>query len=232
MGFFSTIFPYFDLKCAAKCVNCKFERLNEDTDNYNYEYATLDERVEISVLKDTLSLVLSTKKDLEDKAKSSLVAITISSALIFNIINLLNDLFELNRTIYIFTMIVSFLSLTYMVVAGALSLYMLSEKNRVYYLFPKDTLRSEEEQKKKLAICIEKNYLTNLHRNNLMNTSYKSITISIVLIVIIFLVSAVAMLVFYSSPIVKPPAVNTLLLNTTNLLEKSSSEFKILLSKL
>lgn len=191
MGFCDNIFPFVSLAKANKCMKSKLERLNRDPNAYTFEYATREE-VANSVLKDTLQSTLNAKKELEDKAKTSLVAITISAALIFNVIKLINDMFALSPLVAQITLLISFLSLSYMVVAGVLSLYMLSEKNRIYTPFPRDSLLSERDQQLKLSVCIEKNYITNVERNNLMNTSYKSITISIVLIVIIFLFSSIA----------------------------------------
>lgn len=188
------IFPFFDLYKSSNKINEKLEKLN-NPEQYEFEYATTDPQIKREVLDKTLALTLDNKKQLEDKAKSSLVAITISAALIFNVMQMLKNL-QNSTTVVISVIltIISGISLLYMVIAGVLSLYTLSEINRVSFLFPQDTLLSKSEQKEALAQSIEQNYLYNTKRNNFMCTSYKCIIISISLFVVIFAISLISML--------------------------------------
>ena len=194
MKIFSLLFPFYQLHNSTQEINKKIEKLMKSPETYNFEYAPINPAIKKDVLKETLNSVLSNKQELENKAKSSLIAITISSALIFSIVQLLQNTENQPIAIMIALTIISSLSLLYMVIAGILSLYTLSEINKVCFPFPEDGLLDNKDQKEGLAQDIEGNYLYNMKRNNYMNTSYKCIVVSITLLVVIFLISSISII--------------------------------------
>ncbi len=188
------LFPFYELYRSSKKINQKIQSLTTAPEKYEFEYATTEPTVDKDILAETLSKTMGNKKELEDKAKSSLIAITISSALIFNIMKMLQDMPTESTAISVILAVISCISLSYMVSAGILSLYTLSEINKVCFPFPEDYLMDEQEQKEGLAQAIEENYLYNVKRNNFMNTSYRCIIVSITLFVLIFIVSSLSTL--------------------------------------
>lgn len=186
------LFPFSDLTKKTISINKKIDKLSnpERVEAYNYEYANDDEKIEDKILLDILKETIENKKILEDKAKSTLIAITISSTLIFNIIKFMQD--SKNSIIALIVLaFFSFLSLIYMVVAGVLSLYSIGEINKVSIMFPDDYLKDKKDKNVQIAENIEYNYLHNLKRNNYMTVSYKCIITSISFLVLIFIVSTV-----------------------------------------
>lgn len=147
--------------------------------------------IEDKVLLDTLNDTVEKKKTLEDKAKSTLIAITISTTLIANILKFIQDINGNSVFVMILLLTIGFLSLLYMVVAGLLSLYCISEVNSVAVMYPEDYLLPEEEKKTQIADNIEYNFLNNLKRNNLMATSYKCIIVSLLFLIVFFVISSV-----------------------------------------
>lgn len=186
------LFPFPELSKATKSIDQKIDSLIKPKPNkpYKYEYASANEKLEINILMDTLKETIENKKILEDKAKSSLIAITISSTLIFNIVKFMQDSNN-SITVLVLLAIFSFFSLIYMVIAGVLSLYSISEINKVSIMFPEDYLLDEQEKKVQVADNIEYNYLHNLKRNNFMTTSYKCMITSISFLIAIFIVSTI-----------------------------------------
>src|SRR5690606_3719665 len=191
--FNNIIFPFPKLLKASRTINKKIYRLNKSTeeDPYTYEYASNNLNIEDKVLLDTLNDTIEKKKTLEDKAKSTLIAITISTTLIANILKFLQDINGNPVFVMILLLTIGFLSLLYMVVAGLLSLYCISEVNSVAVMYPEDYLLSEEEKKTQIADNIEYNFLNNLKRNNLMATSYKCIIVSLLLLIVFFIISSI-----------------------------------------
>lgn len=194
MKIYEYLFPFCLLHHSIKEINEKFKKLTETPEEYGFEFASTNPKIRLDILERTLATTLANKKELEDKAKSSLVAITISSALIFNIVRMLQDNLNDSVVATVFLMIISCISLLYMVVAGILSLYMLCEINQVSFPFPEDYILREKDQKEGLAQSIEANYLRNMKRNNCMNTSYKCIIVSISLFVLIFIFASLSLL--------------------------------------
>ena len=191
--FNNIIFPFPKLLKASRTINEKIDRLNKSTqeDPYTYEYASNNLNIVDKVLLDTLNDTIEKKKTLEDKAKSTLIAITISTTLIANILKFLQDINGNPIFVMILLLSIGFLSLLYMVVAGLLSLYCISEVNTVAVMYPEDYLLPKEEKKTQIADNIEYNFLNNLKRNNLMTASYKCIIVSLLLLIIFFIISSI-----------------------------------------
>lgn len=190
----NTIFPFPALLKASRLIDKKIERLRKSTQEEpnTYEYASNNLNIEDEILLDALNDTIEKKKVLEDKAKSTLIAITISTTLIVNILKFLQDIRGNSIFAMIFLLIISFLSLLYMVVAGLLSLYSIGEINTVAMMYPEDYLLPEQEKKTQIADNIEYNYLNNLKRNNLMTTSYKCMMVSVLLLVVVFIISSIS----------------------------------------
>lgn len=187
------VFPFPTLFKATKSINKKIEKLSKSSQEepYTYEYASNNKSIEEKILLDTLKDTIENKKILEDKAKSTLIAITISSTLIINILKFLQDIDSNSLFLTLLLAIVGFLSLLYMITAGVLSLYSIGEINTVATMYPEDNLLPEQEKKTQIADNIEHNYLNNLKRNNFMTTSYKCMISSISLLVVIFIISTI-----------------------------------------
>ncbi len=184
------IFPFWELYKSTKSINKKIDSLNNSNSEqpYSYEYASKNEKLKDQVLLDTLKETIESKKILEDKAKSSLIAITLSSTIIFNIVKFMQDTNN-SIPVLIILAIISFFSLIYMIIAGVLSLYSIGEINKVSIMFPEDYLLGSKEKKAQIADNIEYNYLNNLKRNNFMSVSYKCMITSISFLIVIFIVS-------------------------------------------
>lgn len=186
------IFPFSELYKSTKSINKKIDSLNNSNSEqpYSYEYASKNGKLKDQVLLDTLKETIESKKILEDKAKSSLIAITLSSTIIFNIVKFMQDTNN-SIPVLIILAIISFFSLIYMIIAGVLSLYSIGEINKVSIMFPEDYLLGIKEKKAQIADNIEYNYLNNLKRNNFMTVSYKCMITSISFLIVIFIVSTV-----------------------------------------
>lgn len=191
--FFNIVFPFPSLCKATKAINRKIKKLSQSTqeETYNYEYASNKININDKVLLETLKDTIENKKILEDKAKSSLIAITISSTLIINIMKFVQEIKDNSFFKTIILAIVGFLSLLYMIIAGVLSLYSIGEINTVATMYPEDYLLPEQEKKTQIADNIEHNYLNNLKRNNFMTTSYKCMITSITLLIVVFIISTI-----------------------------------------
>ncbi|KAB3527201.1 hypothetical protein [Alkaliphilus serpentinus] len=189
------IFPFPTLFKTTQAISEKIKKLiNSSVEKpYSYEYASNNIRIDEKVLLDTLKDTIENKKILEDKAKSTLIAITISSSLIINILRYIQDMKDSAVILSIILAIVGFLSLLYMIVAGVLSLYSIGEINTVAIMYPEDYLLPQQGKNTQIADNIEHNYLHNLKRNNFMTTSYKCIITSISLLVVIFIIATVTL---------------------------------------
>lgn len=191
------IFPFCELFHKNAKVNKKIAKIN--TSEHTFEYAIEDPNIEYAVQKDLLNDTIDTKNSLENKSKSSLFAITITTSIAFGIIGLLQDSQSMNIGIKISSIILSILSLMYMVSAGLLSAVNLTELNTISKPFPEDYLKDESEQKIILSESIEYNYLNNIKRNNVMSASYRCIINSIAIFLLIFLLSSINILISTSS---------------------------------
>lgn len=213
------MFPFPTLLKATKTINEKIEKLDKSTEQkpYSYEYASNNKWINDKVLLDILKNTIENKKILEDKAKSSLIAVTISSTLIINILKFVQD--TKDNSVFLTTLlaIVGFLSLLYMIIAGVLSLYSIGEINTVATMYPEDYLLPNQKKKTQIADNIEYNYLINLKRNNFMTTSYRCMISSISLLIAIFIISTLILGLGYKN---------------TNVTQASQKELETINSKL
>jgi len=179
------LFPFYNLNKSSKIINEKIKKLNEEA-CYNYEFASNNEEVDEEILLNILRDTIENKKILEDKAKSTLIAITISSTLIINLLNFYQNIKDKFSILFA---LVGFACLLYMIIAGILSLYSIGEINTISIMFPEDYLLNSQDRRKQIADNIEYNYLNNLKRNNCMITSYNCMISSISLLLLIFIIS-------------------------------------------
>lgn len=176
------MFLLYDLYKTNKLIKEKEKRL--DLDQYamqertikNYKKANKDE------LKKYNEFLINVKKELEDKVKSILIAITISTTLSFNFVKFIQE--YLNNNIYIYYIAFAFgiIVLIYMALAGILALYSISEINQI-------AINKPDESKKQISNNIEFNILQNIKRNNYMNTSYKYIYRALIIFILFILMS-------------------------------------------
>ena len=185
------IIPFPALYSSSKIINKKISNLMESNSEkpYCYEYSSSNEGINIDVLLSLLKDTVENKKTLEDKAKSTLIAITISTTLIINLLNFLKNMESNSIILTSFLVILGILCVFNMIIAGVLSLYSISEINTVANMFPEDYLLPDQEKRLQISDNIEYNYLNNLKRNNFMTTSYKCMISSISLLLIIFIIS-------------------------------------------
>jgi hypothetical protein len=195
------LFPFPTLYKSINRLNEKVKKLNqsESEKQRNYDYASNNENIEEKVLLESLKDTLETKRILEDKAKSTLIAVTITSSLIVNLLNSLHDMKSNSKLLLVLLAVVGFASLLYMVIAGVLSLYSIGEVNTYAKMFPEDYLLPEKEKRTLMADNVEYNYLYNLKRNNFMSTSYRCIITSISLLVFIYIITLIDLGVGYNS---------------------------------
>lgn len=185
------IFPFPTLYSSSNTINKKIYNLIESNCDtpYCYEYSSSNKGINIDILLNILKDTIDNKKTLEDKAKSTLIAITISITLIINLLNFIKNI-ENNSTFLMGVLVIlGIVCVFYMIMAGVLSLYSISEINTVANMFPEDYLLPDEEKRLQISDNIEYNYLNNLKRNNFMTTSYKCMISSISILLIIYIIS-------------------------------------------
>lgn len=133
-------------------------------------------------------------KSLEDKARISLMGITIVISIITGLaasfFSLGNGQFHIVMKILI--VLLSAMSVVYMSMAGWAALKVLGDLNKVDELSPEASILPEKEKLKKIAVCTELNINRNLMRNNLIYVSYRNILYAIVLLSLAFILIGVA----------------------------------------
>ena len=176
------MFLLYDLYKASKLIKEKEKRL--ELDQYtkkertikNYKKASKEE------LKKYNEFLINVKKELEDKVKSILIAITIATILSFDFVDFTQQNLNNNKYIYYMSFAFAILVLIYMILAGILALYSISEINNI-------AINTPNESKKQISDDIEFNILQNIKRNNYMNTSYKCIYRALIIFVFFILIS-------------------------------------------
>ena len=178
----NSMFLLYDLYKASKLIKEKEKRL--ELDQYtkkertikNYKKASKEE------LKKYNEFLINVKKELEDKVKSILIAITIATTLSFDFVDFTQQNLNNNKYIYYMSFAFAILVLIYMILAGILALYSISEINNI-------AINTPNESKKQISDDIEFNILQNIKRNNYMNTSYKCIYRALIIFVFFILIS-------------------------------------------
>lgn len=148
----------------------------------SYEALTLQEA------EDFLTNSAEQMESLENKARISLMGITIAISVITGFAASFFSLSNGNFTFImkLFIVILSSLSVAYMSMAGWAALEVLGGLNRINQLSPEEMKLPEKEKLKRIAICTELNVNRNLMRNNLVYVSYRSILYAVVFLTVAF----------------------------------------------
>ena len=185
------IFPIYESLEADKVLKEKEQRILNPQNNKDYEYCNdiVKPYLKLNVADAEIFLnrTLDYKKTLEEKAKTNVIGITIATSLILGLSTVINsdNISFLSLRIIAFGLAV--FSIIQMIIAGILSSAVLAELNRHYQLFPQDIIDREDEKLRTIALDTELNTNLNIRRNNYINSSYKSLRIAIVSLLILFL---------------------------------------------
>ncbi len=152
----------------------------------NIEIPENIEEIDIKYLEDDYKATLDVKNRFEDKAKTIIAALTIAITLILNLSKIIDTVANkipipyFNYCIFI----VAILSISYMLMAGIMSIQVLIKENLLYSIsFEKRT------DKKSIYQLTQQNINQNLIRNNIIYTAYLSIRNSVICLLIIFVLS-------------------------------------------
>jgi len=190
------IFPFIQLirankrlllkdKTISKAIASK-TNIDEQMDYMKgYKNLTLED------IKGFYGKTIEVKKSLEEKLKVSLFSVTVGIIILTFMVNFLyqDRFFEMNGAIKTFAFLAASLSIIYMIFAAFCAIKTISDIAKVHQLFPKDLVNvsnKKEEEKELLAIYAERNSITNIIRQNYMNTSYRCIIILLCLSAILF----------------------------------------------
>lgn len=186
--FFVFLLPLFELIRTSKKLKEKEEKV--DKENYfeyvgNYADLTLDQ------LDNMQKDFFEYKNSFEDKAKISSVGVSIAISIAIGLLAVLGNFFSNHAVIDWVALIIivsAIFSLFNMLMAGHFSLKMMGELNVVSKLAPSELTLKNDEKKKKIAQCIEYNCIYNVRRNNYLYASYKSLIISTISLMVVFLI--------------------------------------------
>lgn len=169
-GLLFAIFPFIHSHIANKKIE---KRINS--------HETQETTQSLEILREEYERSLKGKDKLEDKAKTNIVAITISITLIMGATNIVNGL--INDPLWIWLPFIAVLlfvgAVIYMIVAGTSAFKLLMDKNVVYYV------SSNTEDVQEYYENKEGNNNYNLIRNNLINTSFKCIRNALICLFIV-----------------------------------------------
>lgn len=174
---FYAIFPFVDSAIANKKIDKSLK--NIDSKEIGDSLESLREEYERS---------LKGKDKLEDKAKTNIVAVTISITLIMGATSVVNGLIK-NPVWFLLPTLAVILfigSVIYMIVAGTSAFKLLMDKNVVYYVS-----HNIEDEKQEYFENKEKNNKYNLIRNNLINTSFRCIRNALICLFIVLTLTLV-----------------------------------------
>ncbi len=164
-----------------------FAFVREAICDYMAEYSSLT----FEQVQDFHNKSLNQMKSLEDKAKVSIIGITIAVSLITGLTGFLSrDAYLYATSLKILIVIFGVISLSYMIMSAWMSLIVLGDKNKVYQLSPKDMQLSDKEKLHWVALYTELNVCLNIIRNNYIYAAYRSILYAIISLSIMFVLIA------------------------------------------
>jgi hypothetical protein len=162
-----------------------------ENNKLNFDYMAEYSSLTFEQVQDFHNKSLNQMKSLEDKAKVSIIGITIAVSLITGLTSFLSrDAYLYATSLKILIVIFGAISLSYMIMSAWMSLIVLGDKNKVYQLSPKDMQLSDKEKLHRLALYIELNICLNIIRNNYIYAAYRSILYAIVSLSIMFVLTA------------------------------------------
>lgn len=173
------VFPFIENFVYKKTMTSKINTLEKKTSALDYmkDYKKLSwEELEKFHLQ-----TLDTKKSFEDKAKTSLLSITIVISLIINFIDLVFKI----QNFKLISVTLIMIALINLLLSGKMAFDILGDLNKFYMLFPSDLHQKKKIKKELLAYQTEKNVNYNILRNNHIYFSYKCIMISLLAISLI-----------------------------------------------
>lgn len=187
------IFPMINnSKCETKLREKETKLISIDSENiytYDLEYIKFDEKSDLNPVKIEYENSLLRFKQFEEKAKTNLIAISISATITLGLINPIIDIYQKYQNIYITIIIflISILTVGFMLYGGVESLKVIMDKNIIYKIDISSLSESEESLKKIYGFYGELNEINNSVRNNYINTSYKCMRNALILLILIFL---------------------------------------------
>jgi hypothetical protein len=169
---FVLIFPFVHNHIVNK-------KLRTEQGKYDNQLSKIknSDTISIDIIKQKYSESIATKDKLEDKAKSNIVAVTISITLILGASSLLNGIYTKfpYASICWVSFILFVLAVIYMIIAGVTSISILVNENIVYTI-PLESYASDGvDLRKEYDTCTVANVSQNLIRNNGVSTSYECI---------------------------------------------------------
>lgn len=191
------LFPMiYNTECEKK-MKSKEEKLagydSDDLNEYNFEYIIFNKDSKLDLVKEAYDSSISRMKQFEEKAKTNLVAITISVPITFGLIKPISDIYDKYDNVYLKVLIffISILVVSFMLYGGVISLGVLMDKNRVYNVGLRELSEDGESHKNIYGMYGELNEIINTIRNNSINTSYRCMKNSLILLSIIFLIGII-----------------------------------------
>ncbi len=188
-----SIFPMINnSKCERKLRAKENELKNMDSEDiytYELEYIKFDEESDFDPVKDEYENSLLKAKQFEEKAKTNLIAISISVTITLGLIKPIIDIYQKYQNIYLSNMIfmISIFIVGFMLYGGVESLKVIMDKNIIYKIGIKELSEPKESLKKIYGMNGELNEINNSIRNNYVNTSYKCMKNALVLLSAIFI---------------------------------------------
>lgn len=188
------LFPMIYNKECEKKMKSKEKELasynSEDINEYIFQYLIFDKDCKFDLVKEAYDSSISRMKQFEEKAKTNLVAITISVPITFGLIKPINDIYDKYNNVYlkVFLFLISILVVYFMLYGGVISLRVLMDKNIVYNVGLRELSEDEGSNKNIYGMYGELNEINNTIRNNSINTSYRCMKNSLILLSIIFLI--------------------------------------------
>lgn len=180
---------------VSKMIEKKMQSLeSKEGKNQGLEYMKDYSSLTTDEVKSFHEKSLNQMKSLEDKAKISVLGVTVAVSLVTGIASLFspfNDASLKSTAFEICIVFFSVIAVAYMSMSGWSSLLVLGDKNLVYQLFPSDMRLPDQEKLKKLALYTELNVSLNTIRNNYVYAGYRSIVYAIVSLSIAFILIAV-----------------------------------------
>lgn len=186
----------YNRECEKK-MRAKEKKLSgynsDNLNDYNFEYVPFNKDLKLENIKEEYDSSITRMKQFEEKAKTNLVAISISVTITFGLIKPITDTYDKYDNLYIkfFLFIISILIVMFMLYGGIISLKVLMDKNIVY----KVGLKELSEDKKGLinvyGMYAELNEINNTIRNNYINTSYRCMKNALILLSLIFFIGII-----------------------------------------
>lgn len=181
------ILPFYSLYSSNKKIYAKLDNLSSGDTSYidymrGYNHLSLDQ------IKEYYNNSLESKKIIEEKIKTSLTSLTLSSAFIVAFANIsiskkFGDFFSWQSIGISISVIFSVL---YFVVSAIMAMNTIGQNNKIYRISPLDEgNKRRTEIKEAYAILTECNSLVNIIRQNYMSVSFNCIRNGIICIVIV-----------------------------------------------